>query len=136
MPVGVFRGAAFLRFHSKPSCAPAVRFLFLSSILPVDRDESGAAGGDGVGVIGAVFPGYRSIRRNLDELKLELRPGGDGGVEEPVGIIRSEHGPDRTIPGRAPVSPLYGAARLKDVITRGGKRGRIHGASEPDEACC
>src|SRR5713101_1137143 len=135
MTVGVFWGAAFLRFHSEPSCAPAARLLILSSILPVDRDEAGAAGGDGVGVIRAVFPGYRSIRSNLDELKLELPPGWDGGVEEPVGIIRSEHGPYRTIPGRAPVSQLYGAARQKDVIPNVGRCGVIHGEGNWDEFC-
>ena len=78
--------------------------------------------GDGVRVVAAVFPRYRSIGRNLNKLELDLSPGRHGNIQKPCRIIRIKHGPDRGIPSRSPISGFYRVPREEDIVPGVGGR--------------
>src|SRR5258708_28670797 len=67
-------------------------------------------------MVRSVFPGYRAIGGDLDELELNGCAGGHRGIEKPIGVIRIEHGTHSSIPSRAPVTQFYCVAREKDIV--------------------
>src|SRR5258708_21805057 len=78
-------------------------------------------------MVRSVFPGYRAIGSDLDELELNGFAGGHGGIEKPVGIIRIEHGTDSSVPSRAPVAQFHSVAREKDIVASIGGCSVVYG---------
>src|SRR4030095_2119916 len=103
------------------------------SVLPVDVDKAGAAGRDGVGVVGAGLPRDRAVRGDLDELELDGLPGGDAGAQGPRRGGGREHTGDGRVPRRGPVAQLDRVARQEDVVARLRRAGVEDGEGDGDE---